>query len=441
MTIDGFTQALIISCLLTTGPMFARAAKGWQRWGVGLGAVAGMCYAGGPLAFSEPDAKFSKEALLRHPRILVHDIMAKDGSLLKEVFGIDPGPARGKLKNMQVFAGTSVPDLAQDVAYELDATLGKINVSRFADGEIGVQVEDSVRGKDVYIVQSTSQPANENLMELLLSISALRRASAGKITAVIPYYGYLRDVGTVSTLTHQLKAEVLERLDSEVMSSMREQQQQSNSANSNSSNSNSTSNGMVVDAHLHHHHHHSTGGPLHGGLPISPSDMPLMSDLTSASPPPPMPQEDWGRVSNYPISAADIAKMLETAGCDRVISVDLQPPGSAQIEGFFNMPVENVRATPICVDHLSKLKLNRPVIVAPNEACIQLAHDVAAGLQQKQGSHVGFAVTLEGGPSRGTDRYVHRGPPVAPSSNGTVEEPPIELVGDVRGAYRILGVL
>jgi ribose-phosphate pyrophosphokinase len=133
------------------------------------------------------------------------------------------------------------------------------------------------------------------------------------------------------------------------------------------------------------------------------------------------------------VSAADIAKMLETAGCDRVISVELQPAGASQIDGFFALPVENLRATPICVEHLSKLQLCRPVIVAPNEATIQMASDVAAGLEVRTGASVGFAVTVESGPSRGTDRYVHRAPgALAP------EESRIELVGSVAGCDVVL---
>lgn len=90
---------------------------------------------------------------------------------------------------MLLFAGTSNPALADEVAYELNQPLGKISVSRFADGEVGVQIIDHVRGKDCYVIQSTSQPVNENLVELLLTITALRRASASTITAVVPYYG------------------------------------------------------------------------------------------------------------------------------------------------------------------------------------------------------------------------------------------------------------
>ncbi len=93
---------------------------------------------------------------------------------------------------IKLFTGNANKPLAQDIANHLGMNLGKINVSHFADGEVNVMVNENVRGKDVYIVQPTSPPVNETLMELLLMISTMRRASARKITAIIPYYGYAR---------------------------------------------------------------------------------------------------------------------------------------------------------------------------------------------------------------------------------------------------------
>jgi ribose-phosphate pyrophosphokinase len=93
---------------------------------------------------------------------------------------------------MKLFTGNSNKLLAQDIANHLGMSLGKMVVSRFADGEVNVQVNENVRGKDVYVIQATSPPVNETLMELLLMVSTMRRASARKITAVIPYYGYAR---------------------------------------------------------------------------------------------------------------------------------------------------------------------------------------------------------------------------------------------------------
>ncbi|XWS49606.1 hypothetical protein CRYUN_Cryun12cG0017500 [Craigia yunnanensis] len=93
---------------------------------------------------------------------------------------------------LKVFSGTANPALSQEIAWYMGLELGKINIKRFADGEIYVQLQESVRGCDVYLVQPTCPPANENLMELLIMVDACRRASAKNITAVIPYFGYAR---------------------------------------------------------------------------------------------------------------------------------------------------------------------------------------------------------------------------------------------------------
>lgn len=95
-------------------------------------------------------------------------------------------------RKLKIFAGNSNRELAKEICKYLDIPLGQAEVSRFPDGEIKVKIEENVRGEDVFIIQSTCPPANEYLMELLIMIDALRRASAGRITAVIPYYGYAR---------------------------------------------------------------------------------------------------------------------------------------------------------------------------------------------------------------------------------------------------------
>jgi ribose-phosphate pyrophosphokinase len=95
-------------------------------------------------------------------------------------------------RTLKIFAGNSNRELAKEICKYLDIPLGQADVSRFPDGEIKVKIEENVRGEDVFIIQSTCPPANEYLMELLIMIDALRRASAGRITAVIPYYGYAR---------------------------------------------------------------------------------------------------------------------------------------------------------------------------------------------------------------------------------------------------------
>ena len=91
-----------------------------------------------------------------------------------------------------IFAGNSNPELARRVVDRLRVRLGKAQVGRFSDGEVFVEIDDNVRGKDVFILQSTCAPTNDNFMELMIMADALKRASAGRITAVLPYYGYAR---------------------------------------------------------------------------------------------------------------------------------------------------------------------------------------------------------------------------------------------------------
>src|SRR6185437_11417030 len=96
------------------------------------------------------------------------------------------------IDNMMVFTGNANPELANGVAKQLGLSLGKANVTKFSDGEVAVEINENVRGKDVFVLQSTCAPTNDNLMELMLMVDALKRASAGRITAAIPYYGYAR---------------------------------------------------------------------------------------------------------------------------------------------------------------------------------------------------------------------------------------------------------
>ena len=94
--------------------------------------------------------------------------------------------------SVRIFSGNSNPELAQSICEYLGLELGHARVGRFSDGEIRVEIDESVRGADVYVIQSTCAPVNENLMELLIMVDALKRASAGSISAVIPYFGYAR---------------------------------------------------------------------------------------------------------------------------------------------------------------------------------------------------------------------------------------------------------
>lgn len=115
-------------------------------------------------------------------------------------------------RNIKVFTGNSHSQLAQDIAEILGVPVGNSKVSTFSDGEISVDINETVRGNDVFIVQSTSSPVNNNLMELLIMIDAFKRASAGRITAVIPYYGYARQDRKVKSrdpITAKLVADLL----------------------------------------------------------------------------------------------------------------------------------------------------------------------------------------------------------------------------------------
>ena len=167
-------------------------------------------------------------------------------------------------KEINVFAGNSNPELAEHICSELYRTLGKADVAQFADGECSVSVFEPVRGKDVFIVQSTCNHVNDNLMELLIMIDAMRRASAGRITAVIPYFGYAR--------------------------------------------------------------------------------------------------QDRKAKSRDPISAKLVANLITTAGADRVLTMDLH---AAQIQGFFDIPVDNLLGSHLFVKHFVNMfgKGNEDVMV------------------------------------------------------------------------------
>jgi len=165
---------------------------------------------------------------------------------------------------MKIFAGNAVPELAFKVAERLYTKLGNATVSRFSDGEISVEIHENVRGSDVFIIQSTCAPTNDNLMELIVMIDALRRASAGRITAVIPYFGYAR--------------------------------------------------------------------------------------------------QDR-RVRSAPITAKVVADFLSNVGVDRVLTIDLH---AEQIQGFFDVPVDNAFGTPLLLEDMVKRDFHDPIVVSPD---------------------------------------------------------------------------
>ncbi|MBQ9208910.1 MAG: ribose-phosphate pyrophosphokinase [Oscillospiraceae bacterium] len=183
-------------------------------------------------------------------------------------------------KDIKIFTGNSNPNVAKEIAKELGMPLGQSEVLTFSDGEVSVSIKESVRGSDVFVVQSTSNPVNDNLMELLIMIDAFKRASAGRITAVIPYMGYAR--------------------------------------------------------------------------------------------------QDRKAKARDPISAKLVADIITTAGADRVLSMDLH---CAQIQGFFNIPVDHLLGVPILVpyfiDKFSDIKENT-VIVSPDLGSVTRARNFAA---------------------------------------------------------------
>nr|WP_242520904.1 ribose-phosphate pyrophosphokinase [Halomonas litopenaei] len=179
-----------------------------------------------------------------------------------------------------VFAGNANPELARKVAESLDSRLGNATVGQFSDGEVAVEINENVRGKDVFVLQSTCAPTNDNLMELILMVDALRRASATRITAVVPYFGYAR-------------------------------------------------------------------------------------------------QDRRVRSARVPISAKIVADMMVKAGVDRVMTMDLH---ADQIQGFFDVPVDNVYGSPILLDDIERQNYDDLVVVSPDVGGVVRARAIAKQL-------------------------------------------------------------
>src|SRR5438128_276946 len=174
------------------------------------------------------------------------------------------------MRSLKVFSGSANRPLGDEICRELNCPLGLTKLTHFSDGEIHFQILENVRGADVFIIQPTSHPVNANLMELLIMIDAFKRASAGRITAVLPYYGYARQ-----------------------------------------------------------------------------------------------DRKDKPRV---PISSKLVADLLEAAGTNRVLTMDLH---AGQIQGFFNIPVDHLFAAPVILDYVSDLKID--TVVAPDAGGVERA--------------------------------------------------------------------
>jgi ribose-phosphate pyrophosphokinase len=184
--------------------------------------------------------------------------------------------------NLMVFTGSANPDLAQSVVKHLDISLGHASAGRFSDGEVAVELLENVRGRDVFVLQSTCFPTNDNLMEVLLMVDALKRASASRITAAIPYFGYSR-------------------------------------------------------------------------------------------------QDRRPRSARVPISAKLVANMLTVAGVDRLLTVDLH---ADQIQGFFDIPVDNIYATPVLLADVETRKdADNLIVVSPDIGGVVRARAMAKQLQ------------------------------------------------------------
>jgi ribose-phosphate pyrophosphokinase len=180
-----------------------------------------------------------------------------------------------------VFSGNANPRLAADVVRHLNIHLGRATVSRFSDGEVMVEILENVRGKDVFVLQSTCQPTNDTLMEVMVMVDALKRASAGRITAAIPYYGYAR-------------------------------------------------------------------------------------------------QDRRTRSARVAITAKVVANMLQGAGVDRVLTMDLH---SDQIQGFFDIPVDNIYSSPILLGDIWKRNHPNLVVVSPDVGGVVRARAIAKRLE------------------------------------------------------------
>jgi ribose-phosphate pyrophosphokinase len=184
------------------------------------------------------------------------------------------------LFNTVLFTGNANPALAEEIGKSLGVELGKATVSRFSDGEVTVEIHQNVRARDVFVVQPTCAPTNENLMELLIMVDALKRASARRITAVIPYYGYAR-------------------------------------------------------------------------------------------------QDRRPRSMRVPISAKVVANLLETVGVERVLTMDLH---ADQIQGFFDIPVDNIYASPVLLSDLKSKAYPDLVVVSPDVGGVVRARALAKQL-------------------------------------------------------------
>ncbi|KAA0156378.1 hypothetical protein FNF27_00925 [Cafeteria roenbergensis] len=310
----------------------------------------------------------------------VYDFVASEtvSSSRTEAAYIERGP-------LVICSGGTNADFTASVASHLGIPVADVDIKSFADGETSVRSFQVMRGRDVFVVQSTSRPVNEAIIGLILTITAIRRAGANKITAVIPYYGYSRAVGGAPTSMDSQTAQLVV-----------------------ASNQAHLAPGMI----LHEEEDAMKDAPL--------------SVFGSQ-----------GTVAARPISAADVARLLEEAGVDMVITVDLQPPGRGQIEGFFRpiTPVETIRSTSVALEQVCKTDFQRPVVVAPHEDCLGLAREFQHGIERRQGKRTGIAVILDTGSSAQAEANASA---MASSPSGETSDASLKLVGNVNGCDVII---
>ena len=206
------------------------------------------------------------------------------------------------MPKMMVFTGNANPELARKVVEHLHLPLGDATVGKFSDGEIYVEVNENVRGADVFLLQPTCAPTNDNLMELIVMADAMRRASAGRITAVVPYFGYAR-------------------------------------------------------------------------------------------------QDRRVRSQRVPISAKVVADMMSGVGINRVLTVDLH---AEQIQGFFDVPVDNVYGSPVLLDDISRQQYENQMVVSPDIGGVVRARAVA-----KQLDDADLAIIDKRRPQAGVAQVMH----------------------------------
>ena len=378
-----------------------------------------------------------RNALDHRPRFFARDILINNceewkANRLEQALSCDE--MRARLRNVVLLPGTSNPSLNEEVAYESGLSLARIDVGRHADGECSVRIDEDVSGRDVFVIQAAAPPINDSLIEALLLVSAARRADARTITLVAPSLPYSQDSGLRSALGHLQRHGIIAGADG-VIGEV----------------DGDTETGIANASAANNGNHKSVADMVRAEADAVVTEARKIARLSSqiangnSSPNSHIADETYENSAESaagviaPLSAADIARLFVTAGVDRVISVDIAPPGTGQFEGFYppQVPIESLRSSRIFVDMLSKMKLHRPVVVSPHEECIHLAADVRHGLQvalDADADAVGLAVIVESG-STGKDRFVqhtNKGGVVS-TSRGKKGAFSLQLIGDVQG--------